>query len=135
MKNLRIYLDTSVFGGCFDDEFSEDSKALFDDIKAGKFMNRHLFEDPKNEFFEQQYILALRDAERYCRGLELLGHKCSLLYAEASKIVVGDQVRARNNVLDPFMLISLEEEDIAVLVLKYEDRNALITTKNYYLET
>lgn len=37
MKKLRIYLDTSVFGGCFDDEFSEESKELFEQIKKGKF--------------------------------------------------------------------------------------------------
>jgi predicted nucleic acid-binding protein len=37
MKKLRIYLDTSVFGGCFDDEFSEESKELFEQIKNGKF--------------------------------------------------------------------------------------------------
>ncbi len=38
MKLLRIYADTSVFGGCFDEEFAEESKAFFEDIKAGKFM-------------------------------------------------------------------------------------------------
>lgn len=38
MKELRIYADTSVFGGCFDDEFSKESKALFEDIKKGKFI-------------------------------------------------------------------------------------------------
>jgi len=37
MKQLRIYADTSVFGGCFDKEFAEESKSLFEDIKAGKF--------------------------------------------------------------------------------------------------
>lgn len=26
----RVYIDTSVVGGCFDDEFTEDSKALFE---------------------------------------------------------------------------------------------------------
>jgi predicted nucleic acid-binding protein len=36
-KTLRIYVDTSVVGGCFDDEFYEDSLALFEEIKAGKF--------------------------------------------------------------------------------------------------
>lgn len=30
MKVPRIYLDTSVFGGCFDVEFADDSKALFE---------------------------------------------------------------------------------------------------------
>lgn len=37
MKKIRIYADTSVFGGCFDDEFEVESKALFSDITNGKF--------------------------------------------------------------------------------------------------
>jgi hypothetical protein len=36
MKKLRLYLDTSVFGGVYDDEFKEASTILFDKIKAGK---------------------------------------------------------------------------------------------------
>ena len=31
----RIYIDTSVIGGCFDDEFKEWSNRLFDDFKSG----------------------------------------------------------------------------------------------------
>ena len=38
MKRLRLYADTSVFGGCFDDEFSADSRILFDEIRAGRFI-------------------------------------------------------------------------------------------------
>jgi hypothetical protein len=37
MKKIRIYADTSVFGGCFDEEFEIESKALFRDITSGKF--------------------------------------------------------------------------------------------------
>jgi len=37
MKRPRVYADTSVFGGCFDDEFAEESRKLFDEIKNGKF--------------------------------------------------------------------------------------------------
>ena len=37
MIKPRIYLDTSVFGGCFDDEFAKDSLRLIQEIKAGKF--------------------------------------------------------------------------------------------------
>jgi predicted nucleic acid-binding protein len=33
MKQRRIYIDTSVFGGCFDEEFKKPSKALFRAIK------------------------------------------------------------------------------------------------------
>ncbi|HMU13603.1 MAG TPA: PIN domain protein [Flavobacteriales bacterium] len=32
---MRIYIDTSVFGGCFDKEFEEWSVGLFDQIRAG----------------------------------------------------------------------------------------------------
>jgi len=37
-KVLRIYADTSVFGGCLDDEFAVDSKAMFREISSGKFL-------------------------------------------------------------------------------------------------
>jgi len=37
MKRLRIYADTSVFGGCLDEEFSRESRILFQEIKTGKF--------------------------------------------------------------------------------------------------
>ncbi len=37
MKRLRIYLDTSVFGGCFDEEFSKASQKLFEEIREGRF--------------------------------------------------------------------------------------------------
>ncbi len=35
MKSLTVYLDTSVIGGVFDDEFSVYSKALMDRITSG----------------------------------------------------------------------------------------------------
>jgi len=31
----RIYIDTSVIGGCLDDEFSTWSKLLFDEFRSG----------------------------------------------------------------------------------------------------
>ena len=36
MHRLKIYIDTSVIGGCFDDEFSEWSNKLFDEFIEGK---------------------------------------------------------------------------------------------------
>lgn len=38
MKPLRIYADTFVFGGCFDDEFSKESHELFSEIRQGGFL-------------------------------------------------------------------------------------------------
>ena len=37
MKKLRIYIDTSVLGGYFDDEFNADTKLLFDEILRGEY--------------------------------------------------------------------------------------------------
>jgi hypothetical protein len=36
MHKLRIYIDTSVFGGCFDKMFSEWSNKLFEEFISGK---------------------------------------------------------------------------------------------------
>ena len=37
MKKNRIYVDTSVFGGCFDAEFSDDSAAFFEMVRLGVY--------------------------------------------------------------------------------------------------
>ena len=34
---MRIYVDTSVFGGCFDDGFEESSLRLMDMLRVGKY--------------------------------------------------------------------------------------------------
>lgn len=36
MLRQKIYIDTSVIGGCFDDEFSVASNKLFEEFKTGK---------------------------------------------------------------------------------------------------
>ena len=35
MKTLRVYLDTSVIGGCFDEEFKDASNKLIEEIRLG----------------------------------------------------------------------------------------------------
>jgi predicted nucleic acid-binding protein len=37
MKRQRIYLDTSIFGGLFDEEFVEFTRPLFERIKNNEF--------------------------------------------------------------------------------------------------
>jgi hypothetical protein len=37
MKIPRVYIDTSVFGGAFDEEFKVPSNMFFDEVRAGKF--------------------------------------------------------------------------------------------------
>ncbi len=37
-KELKIYIDTSVIGGCYDDEFAEWSNKLIEEFKAGLYI-------------------------------------------------------------------------------------------------
>ena len=39
MKPLRVYIDTSVFGGYFDDEFSVVSRQFFDAVFGGQVIS------------------------------------------------------------------------------------------------
>ena len=38
MQKLRVYSDTSVFGGCFDVEFQEASERFFQLVREGRFV-------------------------------------------------------------------------------------------------
>ncbi len=38
MKNKRVYVDTSVFGGVYDDEFKIASKKFFEKVEKGDFL-------------------------------------------------------------------------------------------------
>ncbi len=37
VKRIRVYADTSVYGGVFDEEFGEPSRLFFDEIREGRF--------------------------------------------------------------------------------------------------
>ena len=36
MKKLKVYIDTSVIGGCFDGEFESGSNLLFEEFARGE---------------------------------------------------------------------------------------------------
>lgn len=36
-RPMRVYADTSVFGGVFDEEFAEASRAFFEEVRSGRF--------------------------------------------------------------------------------------------------
>lgn len=51
LDKIRIYMDTSVFGGCFDNEFSKESIKLFEEIDSGRFtviVSQTLVEELRN---------------------------------------------------------------------------------------
>jgi hypothetical protein len=58
----RIYIDTSVFGGYFDEEFKDHTIPLFDRIKNGEFINNSI--NIKNGY-KQLEIRSPREFEKY----------------------------------------------------------------------
>ena len=38
MRRLRVYADTSVFGGCFDEEFEVESRSFFQSVARERFI-------------------------------------------------------------------------------------------------
>ena len=79
---MKVYADTSVFGGVFDEEFAEDSRKFFEEVRARKFelvisalVEEEVLSAPEQvrEFFDEfslvadiaeidETVLVLRDA-------------------------------------------------------------------------
>ena len=87
----RLYLDTSVFGGLFDDEFSEFTKPLFDKISTGDF--RLLFSTVTQDELENA-PLQVRDLVKHLKAeytelLEESEEAVDLALAYIAEKVVG----------------------------------------------
>jgi hypothetical protein len=57
MHKQRIYIDTSVIGGCFDEEFAEWSNKLFDEFIEGKkiaVISQTTIDELKNALFMER---------------------------------------------------------------------------------
>ena len=66
MKTQRIYLDTSVIGGCYDDEFAMWSNGLMKDIESG------LFQGVTSEIVEAEIADAPTEVwEKFLKFLEM----------------------------------------------------------------
>lgn len=96
MRRLRVYADTSVFGGCFDEEFAEVSKAFFEDVKNGKFIlvvsNTTLRELNEAPNYVQQILADLpHDMVEIVKDLEEVG---SLRDAYIKAKIIGSANKA-----------------------------------------
>ncbi|HEX7344476.1 MAG TPA: hypothetical protein VF398_09435, partial [bacterium] len=71
-KRLRVYADTSVFGGCFDQEFSHNSERFFEEVRNG----RHIL------IISDLLLLEIDDAPAQVKAiLTDLPHGCTELVA------------------------------------------------------
>ena len=87
MKIQRVYLDTSVIGGCFDPEFSEWSNALFTDFKSKNYI------PVVSDLVEAE----IQDAPNFVQKkfFELIESGCEILTADRETIGLANQYQER----------------------------------------
>lgn len=87
MKLQRVYLDTSVLGGCFDPEFAEWSKGLIQDFRDGVV----------RPLLSQVVATELQDAPRPVQVLyaELLSLDAEIIEATESALELADAYQER----------------------------------------
>lgn len=112
MKLLRVYVDTSVIGGCFDEEFAEWSTALVEDFRRRRFQcvvsdvtaaEVAMAPEPIRDLFDE----LLREAE----SLHVNPEALELLAAYESHTILGP--RFRNDMLH-IALATVGEVDVVV---------------------
>lgn len=113
MKKPRVYLDTSVLGGCFDDNFSPWSNGLMKDIRLGHF----------RPVISELVIIEIEDAPAQVREkyFELLEEGAQILTVTEDALALVDAYRAQNilgakfeNDMIHIALATVNEVDILV---------------------
>lgn len=92
MKLQRIYLDTSVLGGCYDPEFEEWSNGLMGDFRSGRF----------KPVLSQVTAAELREAPEDVQGLfaELLALNAEIVEASENALELADAYQT-HHILTP----------------------------------
>lgn len=113
MKKPRIYIDTSVIGGCFDDEFSKWSSSLMRDFATGTFVP--ILSDVVAAEIQDAPEAVRQEYDRLVRG----EHEFTLVTDEAVELADAYQ---RRGILTPkfyddglhIALASIAEADLLV---------------------
>ena len=95
MEPMRVFVDTSVFGGCLDEEFKEDSRRLVEAVRRGRLvalLTDIVIEELREAPRKVRAILESlppRSVERIALGLEILELRDA--YVRAG--IVGERYR------------------------------------------
>lgn len=113
MKIQRVYLDTSVIGGCFDPEFAEWSNGLMQDLRDGLF----------KPVLSQVIATEIQDAPTPVQELyaELLTLDPEIIEVTGSALELADAYQSRNILTPnfrndglPIALATIAEADVLV---------------------
>jgi len=116
LAGIRVYADTSVYGGAFDEEFAEASRTFFDQVRRGRF---HLVVSP------------IVDDE-----LENAPHLVRTLFDELRRLgeivdVSAEVVRLQQAYLDANIVLPRWEADALHVAVATVARCALIVSWNF----
>lgn len=113
MKIQRIYLDTSVIGGCFDPEFAEWSNGLLQDFRDGRFK-------PLLSQVTAAEVQAAPEAVQIIYA-ELVGLNAEVMTVNESALELADEYQKRNILTAKFYadglhiaLATITEADVLV---------------------
>ena len=89
---IRVYADTSVFGGVFDDEFSRPSRTFFQQVRQGRFqlVVSPLIED-ELELAPEPVRGLLSEMESYAEVADIGGAVADLQEAYLREGIVGEK--------------------------------------------
>lgn len=113
MKKLRVYVDTSAVGGCFDTEFKEWSQALINDFRAGRYQ----------AVVSNVVDKEIADAPDFVRELyaEVLSWPAEVVNVDDEALALVAQYKARGVLSDRFLedmlhiaLATIAEVDVLV---------------------
>jgi len=106
----RIYIDTSVIGGCLDDEFSTWSKLLFDEFRSGV----------KIAVVSDLTLQELDDAPEEVREIlsELPSHAVEYVFLSAEAIALADAYIAQGVVTEKHLI---DTQHIAIATIERVD--------------
>jgi hypothetical protein len=106
----RIYIDTSVIGGCLDDEFSTWSKLLFDEFRSGV----------KIAVVSDLTLQELDDAPEEVREIlsELSSHAVEYVFLSAEAIALADAYIAQGVVTEKHLI---DTQHIAIATIERVD--------------
>jgi hypothetical protein len=117
MIKPNIYIDTSVIGGCFDDEFSEVSNELFEEFKSGK----------KIAVVSDITLLELKDAPKYVKN------KLDEIPAEFKKIIsfTDEATELANKYINEKIISINFKEDARHIALATIERVDILASWNF----
>jgi predicted nucleic acid-binding protein len=116
MTVIRLYADTSIFGGVFDDEFAVPSRQLFAGIKEGRF---HLMVSP---LVQEELETAPTDVVKYYERM---------LPSAEVLMVTPDALALQQAYLDAGILTPKSATDALHVALATTSRCAMIVSWNF----